>query len=66
MAYAEEHQVEAMILSLDFEKCFDKIEFQTVFGALKKFNFSDTIIQWTKILYYRFTVGRSEQWALFK
>ena len=54
MIYAEENEISAMILSLDFEKCFDKIDFEAIFGALKFFNFSNYIIEWTRILYTNF------------
>ena len=32
--YAKQHDIEGLMLSLDFEKCFDKIEFEAIYGSL--------------------------------
>ena len=39
------------MLSLDFEKCFDKIEHCAILGALKYFKYAEYIVEWTEILY---------------
>ena len=39
ITYAEQNDLEALILSLDFEKCFDKISFKAIFGSLHFFYF---------------------------
>ena len=51
---AEETDLEALILSFDFEKCFDKIEFQAIFGSLSFFGFPQYMIDWVKIMYSGF------------
>ena len=48
--------MEAVILSLDFVKCFDKCSFSILFGSLEFFGFGSIIKEWTKILYTDFTV----------
>ena len=39
------------IMSIDYEKCFDRIEHESLIGAMEVFGFPLSIIQWTKILY---------------
>ena len=56
IAHAEEHQLEADILSLDFHKAFDVISFTCLQGALHFFNFGTNFRQWTATLYNEFTV----------
>ena len=53
---AEKQDLEAVVLSLDFVKCFDKCSFSILHGSLRFFQFGDIIQQWTKILYKDFTV----------
>ena len=55
MAYCEKQSIDATILSLDFEKCFDKIEKTAILGSLRFFNFSEYIIDWVNMLYSGFT-----------
>ena len=45
-----------MILSLDWEKAFDKVATIAIEGALTYFKFSNLIRKWTQILYRGFTV----------
>ena len=40
-----------IIMSIDFEKAFDKIETRSLISALKFFDFSDDFCKWTQILY---------------
>ena len=40
-----------VILSLDYEKCFDRVEIPALLGALKYFNFRDKFINFTKTIY---------------
>ena len=56
ITYTEQKNIEAFILSLDYQKCFDLISFDAILGSLKFFNFSDHIIKWTKILYTDYSV----------
>ena len=53
---AEKDDLEAVILSLDFVKCFDKCSFSILHGSLKFFEFGTIVKEWTKILYKDFTV----------
>ena len=56
MHLAEKEDLEAVILSLDFVKCFDKCSFSILHGSLEFFKFGNIVKEWTKILYKDFTV----------
>ena len=47
-------QTPATILSLDFEKCFDKIENTAIIGAMEFFGFNQFLIDWVSIIYKEF------------
>ena len=49
-------QVPAMILSVDMEKCFDKISHCAALGALRYFNFGENFIRWVSLFYNDFQV----------
>ena len=53
---AKKEDLEALVLSLDFVKCFDKCSFSILHGSLDFFGFGEIIKEWTKILYTDFTV----------
>ena len=55
--YTKEEDIEAILLSLDFMKCFDRIEFNAIYGALNFFEFPEWIINWVKIIYTGFKVN---------
>ena len=55
MQFAEQKQIDAIVLSLDFMKCFDKIEHNAIIGSLQYFGFAQYVIDWVKILYTKFT-----------
>jgi len=51
LEWAEESEQDLVLLLLDFEKAFDKIEWGFLFSALAKLGFSETWIRWVKTLY---------------
>ena len=53
---AEKEDLEAVILSLDFVKCFDRCNFSILHGSLTFFGFGEVVKKWTRILYTDFTV----------
>ena len=53
---AEKEDLEAVIMSLDFVKCFDKCSFSILHGSLEFFGFGSIVREWTKILYDDFSV----------
>ena len=56
MKYTEKNNIDACILSLDFLKCFDKIEHTCIMGSLDYFGFPSYISNWVRILYDNFAV----------
>ena len=52
--YVENENIDALLISVDFHKCFDTIEFAAVEGALKYFNYGNNFISMTKTLYNGF------------
>ena len=43
-------------MSIDFQSCFDRIEHQAIYGALKYFGFGDTYVSWVKLFFSKFTL----------
>ena len=56
MHYTEKEDLEAVVLSLDFVKCFDKCSFSILHGSLDYFGFGEIVKAWTYILYRDFSV----------
>ena len=56
MHLAAKEDIEAVILSLDFVKCFDKCSFKILHDSLDFFEFGSMVRKWTEILYKDFTV----------
>ena len=56
MQQTEIQDLEAVVLSLDFVKCFDKCSFSILYGSLDFFGFGQIVKDWTKILYNSYTV----------
>ena len=46
----------ALIISIDYEKCFDKIEHSAVEGSLKYFGFSPKFVRWIRLFFTDFIV----------
>ena len=46
----------ACILTLDFEKCFDRIEHRSMYEAMRYFNFGENFIGWMWLFYTNFMV----------
>jgi len=51
LGWAEESGQDLVLLLLDFEKAFDRIEWGFLFTALSKLGFSDTWVRWVGALY---------------
>jgi hypothetical protein len=51
LEWAEESDQDLVLLLLDFEKAFDRIEWGFLFKALVKLGFNDTWVCWVRSLY---------------
>jgi hypothetical protein len=51
LGWAEESEQDLVLLLLDFEKAFDKIEWKFLFTARTKLGFTDTWVRWIGSLY---------------
>jgi mannosylglycoprotein endo-beta-mannosidase len=51
LGWAEENNQDLVLLLLDFEKAFDRIEWDFLFKALDKLDFSPTWVRWVASLY---------------
>ena len=49
--YTEENDIPALLVSIDYEKAFDKLEWNFITTALEQFKFPPYIIKWVKIMY---------------
>ena len=45
-----------LILSIDMEKCFDRVDYTAVRGALEYFNFGPSFIRWSMLFFTNFEV----------
>jgi hypothetical protein len=52
LEWVEESEQDLILLLLDFEKTFDRIEWGFLFTALSKLGFSDTWVRWVRSLYF--------------
>ena len=53
--YTQDENVPAMILSIDFLKCFDRIDISALLNSLRYFNIGEEFIRWTSIIYQNST-----------
>ena len=54
--YARLKSIPAVILSIDMEKCFDRLEHSAILGSLRYFNFGESFIRWVALFYTGFKV----------
>ena len=46
-----------ILVSIDFEKAFDKVEYASVVNIMRWFNFGDKIIEWVELLFHKFSLS---------
>ena len=44
--YTKDNKIPGIILSVDMEKCFDKIDYSAIYGALRYYGFGEKYINW--------------------
>ena len=48
---ADNEDADGLVISIDYEKCFDRIEKASLISALEFFNFGESYRKWTELLY---------------
>ena len=56
ISHVNQAKKSVVIVSIDFEKCFDRIEHESIFAAMRYFNFGELFIEWTKIFFTDFLI----------
>ena len=64
VTHVSKNQKRAVIVSIDFEKCFDRIEHRSIYEAMRYFNIGEEFISWihvffTNALLCTFNAGRA-------
>ena len=54
--YVNKHKMPGLILSIDMEKCFDRLEYTAIFESLRYFNFGEHFIRWIQLFYTNFQI----------
>ena len=49
--FTDNENVPCLLLSIDFQKAFDRVEYSSLFKIMSWFGFGDQIIKWVKILF---------------
>ena len=67
ITYANAKRQRILIISLDFEKCFDRIAYSAIYGSLKYFNFGPLYIKYVSLFFNKFEVctqnnGYQSEW----
>lgn len=52
--YTHNTHTPAVVMTLDFFKCFDSVEHSAIWGSLRYFNFGEEFISWSKLLFVDF------------
>ena len=51
MEYTSLHNIPALFVSVDFEKAFDRVHYDSLFLMLERFNFGPIFISWLRLLF---------------
>ena len=51
LTFVEQEQIPAVLIAVDFEKCFDSINHDALFQSLRYFNISEYYISWVMMVY---------------
>ena len=54
--YAVKEKVLMLIMSIDMEKCFDRLEHQAIMASMRYFNFGESLIQLISLFYNKFNI----------
>ena len=54
--FTKQKRIPGIILSIDMEKCFDRLSHQAILGALRYYNFGENFINWVALSYNNFQI----------
>ena len=54
MTHSDQQRVQGLIMSIDFENCFDMVDHMAIEGLMIYFNFPEEYICWTMLLFTHF------------
>ena len=54
--YTRLKKLPGLILSIDMQKCFDRLEHAAIFSSLRYFNFGEDFIRWVSLFYTDFRI----------
>ena len=57
MLYLEREEIPGILLTIDFEKCFDTMEHSALISTLKYFNIGENMIRWVQLVYKNFELS---------
>ena len=57
MDYSEMCNIPIVILSIDFMKAFDRVEYASIYKVMKWFNFGNNIVNWVATLFNQFKLA---------
>ena len=63
----EQENIPLVLVTLDFEKAFDRVERESLYETLRFFNFGEELIAWSRVLYNNFQLctinaGEISEW----
>ena len=56
VTYISKNAKRAVILSIDFEKCFDRIEHNSIFASFRFFGIPESFVKWTKLFFNKMQI----------
>ena len=56
LEFCNQRQINALLISIDFEKAFNTVEYSSLWKAVEYLNFGSNIIAWSKLLYNDFAL----------
>ena len=67
LQYVEKEQIPAVLLNIDYYKCFDSMEHTSMIEELRYFNVGEQFISWIKMLYcnFEFCVINNGRWSKY-
>ena len=59
ISYVNRCKINALLIQIDFEKAFDRVEYKLLFKTLRSMNFGENMISWIRLLFTDFNLCTS-------